>query len=66
MKWINVKERLPDKLGKYLVWVATFNNDLSWGQWATNYFYPETGWLAYPSSNITHWLEIEPPEEENK
>jgi len=60
MKWISVKEKLPPRAGKYLVWVTTFDTE-SWGQWATNYFYPETGWLTYPSSNITHWLEVEPP-----
>jgi hypothetical protein len=64
MKWISVKERLPDSEGEYLC--------LS--RWATNgfgrlffhvYYFDGKRW--YTPNNLdkvfTHWAKIEPPEE---
>lgn len=59
-RWISVKERLPDKRGKYLVYgylplsnlnvfeIATYEND---GKW----------WTAARTEIITHWMPLPGP-----
>ena len=66
--WISVEERLPDKPGRYLVYIENIANCnplpyttylvefTSWGSWLF-----EEGW---ETNKITHWMpfSVEPPE----
>lgn len=65
--WVSVKDRLPDKEGQYLCWFGK-NAVIKGAAIAT---YLET-WKAFGSlesletyPNVTHWMPIEPPEEES-
>lgn len=65
MKWIKCSERLPDKMGRYLV-LETFtypciSNDnivRKYVPFVSNYL-PGKGWMiSLPEIQITHWMEI--------
>jgi Lar family restriction alleviation protein len=66
MKWISVKDRLPDEKGQFLVNYASGNGGKSREkQWTTvAYFLPnsndkwENAELGFKSSNVTHWAKI--------
>lgn len=53
-RWVSVKDRLPDKIGKVLV---IDNGKVDINSWAGKY----EGWY-YANKNITHWMPLpEPP-----
>ena len=63
--WISVKDRLPEKEGQYLCWFG--NNPVFKGAAIATYL---EMWKAFGSlesletySNVTHWMSIEPPKE---
>lgn len=57
-RWVSVKDRLPDKIGKVLV---VDNGKVDINSWAGKY----EGWY-YVNKNITHWMPLpEPPKENN-
>lgn len=65
--WISVKDGLPDKNGQYLCWFG--KNTVTKGAAIATYF---EMWKAFGSleslvtyPNVTHWMPIEPPEEES-
>ena len=65
-KWISVKDRLPDEDGQYLCWFG--NNPVFKGAAIATYL---EKWKAFGSleslktyPNVTHWMPIEPPEED--
>ena len=65
--WISVKDRLPDKNGQYLCWFG--KNIVAKGMAIVTYL---EMWQAFGSleslenyPNVTHWMPLpEPPEEE--
>lgn len=70
MKWISVKDRLPEKRGRYFV-LMTFrlpvivNETIRRKNIPTCGTYsPESGWLSKSEAedDITHWMEIPPYE----
>ena len=65
--WISVKERLPEKPGRYLCWFG--KNTFAVGASIVPYI-PDLHWFASLESleryeNVTHWMPIEPPKKEN-
>ena len=63
-KWINIKDRLPDKTDHYLVAYHLFKHKLSVTK---AYYILGAGWDYYDGYNndITHWMPIPlPPKEE--
>ena len=68
MKWVSVKEKLPKPNRRCLIWVKT-----PYGGFFTGAFYLEnfdewvldTGY-SQDEYEVTHWAEIEPPEEGGK
>ncbi len=63
--WISVKEKLPDKNGQYLCWFE--KNIIAKGAAIATYL---EMWKAFGSleslevyPNVTHWMPIEPPKE---
>lgn len=58
-RWVSVKDRLPDKIGKVLV---IDNGKVDINSWAGKY----EGWY-YANKNITHWMPLPTlPEPENE
>ena len=56
-EWISVEERLPERVGKYLV--ATFDRRVGIGNLIDYYC---DGELSFDSYKVTHWMPIpEPP-----
>lgn len=56
-EWIAVEERLPDRVGKYLV--ATFDRRVGIGNLIDYYC---VGELSFDSYKVTHWMPLpEPP-----
>jgi hypothetical protein len=66
MKWISVKDRLPEKLCNYLVCCfeteyPTHNNHICLSTWTRSY-----GFLGADDYTITHWMPLPEPPEEDK
>ena len=64
--WISVKDRMPEKNGEYLCWFG--KNIMAKGAAIATYL---EMWKAFGSlesletyPNVTHWMPIEPPKEE--
>ena len=66
-RWISVKDRLPEKPGRYLCWFG--KNTFAVGASIVPYI-PDLHWFASLESleryeNVTHWMPMpEPPKEE--
>jgi len=60
MKWISVKERLPEssKTKYVLTWIGDYLNPFFW---VGNFYDHEKGKWYYCNERVTHWMEIEPP-----
>ena len=72
MKWIPVRERLPDEDGKYLVYIPTMDEEkpyigIAWYHPGLKY---KLGWSLLPIlfiKAITHWMPLPiPPEKDNE
>jgi len=65
MEWIKCQDRLPEKIGRYLV-LETFNEPVICNDEirrehipCVSNFRPGRGWMtAMPEYTITHWMEI--------
>ncbi len=68
-KWISVKDRIPEKPGRYLCWFG--KNTFAVGASIVSYI-PDLHWFASLKSleryeNVTHWMPMpEPPKEEDE
>lgn len=58
--WIDVREKLPDKDGLYLVFNKNYSNNV-----CTHYYYvgneDNTGWYEstyYKAEKVTHWMPL--------
>ena len=66
--WVSIEDRLPEKDGEYLCWFG--KNTVAKGAAIATYL---EEWKAFGSlqlcetyPNVTHWMPIEPPKEEEK
>lgn len=66
MKWVSVKDRLPEEMGRYLVVVVifdegSFNGQTSFGRLVTvvSDFNEDGEWMMECRGQmVTHWMEI--------
>lgn len=76
MEWISIKDRLPEKDGRYLCYRRSYVGDGSYcdilrygtiydsGKRRTFYFF-DSDYGDVEAGNVTHWMELpEPPEGE--
>jgi hypothetical protein len=55
LPWISVKDRVPTKYGRYLVYEAK-SEKIYFRKWNGS------GW-AYGHNVITHWMKVNPPKD---
>lgn len=65
MKWISAKEKLPDGDHDVLVYVRRKNGSPFAPKrfWALNNFHKDDWEISWDHAEVTHWMEIEPPED---
>lgn len=54
-QWVSVDDRVPNKIARYVVYTNRGTLLMAW-------YIPETGWNA-DNQDVTHWIPLPPPPE---
>lgn len=61
MTWVSVEERLPESSGRVCVWTTNNIARLPWFNRFSNKWLFDDEYI--PNGEVTHWMEIKPPSE---
>lgn len=62
MKWISVKDRLPEETGRYWCYVKEYNDlGISHFQWNFAFNVEEQGFNTNETEKVTHWMPLPDP-----